>query len=186
MSSLTKRTLGPSAALQPVPAVLVTCGDMEAEMNAITLAWVGTAASEPPCVTIGVRPTRYSFGLIQRYGDFVLNLPRADQVGVLEYCGKVSGRNEDKFKGAGITPVAAQKTRAPLVLEFPVNIECKVRDKVSLGSHDLFIGEIVAVHVDDSIMTAGEIDPVKMAPVSYFRGQYYKLGEVADKTGKLK
>lgn len=181
MANPTKRVLGPSTALYPLPAVLVTCGDMDAEKNAITLAWVGTASSEPPCVTIGVRPTRYSFGLIQRYGDFVLNLPRADQVSVLEYCGSVSGRNEDKFVKAGITPVAAEKTRAPLVAEFPVNIECKVRNRVSLGSHDLFIGEIVAVHVDASVMTGGEVDASKMMPVSYFRGQYHRLGELIEK-----
>ena len=94
MSIETKRSLGPSTALYPVPAVLVTCGDMDSEKNAITLAWVGTASSEPPCVTIGVRPTRYSFGLIQRYGDFVINLPRRDQVG----CSNTAGRSRDGMK----------------------------------------------------------------------------------------
>jgi flavin reductase (DIM6/NTAB) family NADH-FMN oxidoreductase RutF len=153
---------------------------MDSEKNAITLAWVGTASSEPPCVTIGVRPTRYSFGLIQRYGDFVINLPRRDQVGVLQYCGTVSGRNEDKFKGAGITPVQAEKTRAPLVAEFPVNIECKVRDRISLGSHDLFIGEVVAVHADNEAVEKGQIDPLKMNPLCYFRGKYFSLGEVLE------
>ncbi len=180
MVEQSKRLLSPAPLIAPVPAVLVTCGDMDAEKNAITLAWVGVAASEPPCVTIGVRPTRYSFGLIQRYGDFVVNIPGADHVGVLKYCGSVSGRNEDKFKGAKITPVPAERTRAPLVLEFPVNLECKVKDRVSLGSHDLFIAEIVAVHADQKVLTAGEVDPVKMGAVSYFRGKYYRLGEAVE------
>ncbi|HHX29063.1 MAG: flavin reductase family protein [Bacillota bacterium] len=177
MGEQSKRLLSPGPLLCPVPAVLVTCGDIDAEKNAITLAWVGVASSEPPCVTIGVRPTRYSFGLIQRYGDFVVNVPGMDQVGVLKYCGSVSGRSEDKFKAAGITPVPAEKTRAPLVLEFPLNLECKVKSRVSLGSHDLFIGEIVAVHADNRVLTGGEVDPAKVAPLSYFRGKYYRLGE---------
>ncbi len=172
-----KRLLAPSATLYPLPVVVVTCGDVDGERNAITLAWAGTAASEPPCLAIGIRPTRYSFGLVQRYGDFVVNLPRADQVGVAEYCGSVSGRNEDKFAGAKITPVRADSVRAPLIAEFPVNIECRVKSKVSLGSHDLFIGEIVAVHMDPEVMGEGGVDVRKADPVAYFRGLYFRLGE---------
>lgn len=146
------------------------------ETNAITLAWVGTVSSEPPMIAIGVRPTRYSFGLLQRYGDFVVNLPRADQVDILNYCGTVSGRTEDKFKAAGLTPARADNVRAPIVSEFPVNIECKVKNRISLGSHDLFLGEVVSVHVDTEILVRGDIDPEKMDPVAYFNGQYFALG----------
>lgn len=181
MGEQSKRLLSVAPLLCPVPVVLVTCGDIDAEKNAITLAWVGVAASEPPCVTIAVRPTRYSFGLIQRYGDFVVNVPAAHHVGILKYCGSVSGRNEDKFKGAGITPVPAERTRAPLVEEFPLNLECKVKSRISLGSHDLFIGEIVEVHADNEILTAGEVDLSKLKAVTYFRGKYYPLGEPVDK-----
>lgn len=173
-----KRLMAPFTALYPLPVVLVSCGDLRAERNAITLAWVGTVASDPPCVAIGVRPTRYSYGLIQRYGDFVINMPRADQAGILEYCGSVSGRTEDKFKGAGITPAAAESVRAPLVAEFPVNIECRVRHRIPLGSHDLFVAEIVSVHADPDVLTDGEVDPAKLDPVAYFRGKYYRLGEM--------
>jgi flavin reductase (DIM6/NTAB) family NADH-FMN oxidoreductase RutF len=176
-----KRLLSPAPLLCPVPVVLVTCGDIDAEKNAITLAWVGVAASEPPCVTIGVRPTRYSFGLIQRYGDFVVNVPAAHQTEALKYCGSVSGRNEDKFQGAKLTPVPAERTRAPLIKEFPLNLECKVKSRVSLGSHDLFIGEIVAVHANSDVLTAGEVDPAKLKAVTYFRGKYYPLGEPVDR-----
>ena len=177
MGEQSKRLLSPGPFLCPVPVVLVTCGDIDAEKNAITLAWVGVASSEPPSVTIGVRPTRYSFGLIQRYGDFVVNVPGAHQIGALKYCGSVSGRDEDKFKGANLTPVPAERTRAPLIMEFPLNLECKVKTRVSLGSHDLFVGEIVAVHARSDVLTAGGIDPVKMRAVTYFRGKYYNLGE---------
>lgn len=176
MPDYAKRALAPSTILYPVPAVLVTCGDMSGEKNAITLAWVGTASSEPPCIAIGVRPTRYSYGLIQRYGDFVVNLPRADQIGLLEYCGSVSGRAEDKFAKAGLTPVKSENVRAPIVAEFPVNIECKVKTRIPLGSHDLFIGEVLGVQADPDVLTEGELDPAKMDPIAYFRGMYYRLG----------
>lgn len=176
-----KRILAPSTALYPLPVVLVSCGDYMGERNVITLAWVGTVASEPPAVAIGVRPTRFSYGLIQRYGDFVINLPTAGQVEILEYCGSVSGRSEDKFEKAGLTAERAENVRAPLVAEFPVNIECKVKDRISLGSHDLFIGEVLAVHIDPKVMTGGEVDPQKMDPVAYFRGQYFRLGELVGK-----
>ena len=179
--SIEKRLLPASTALYPVPAVLVTCGDYMGEMNAITLAWVGTVSSEPPTIGIGVRPTRYSFGLLQRYGDFVVNLPKASQVDILGYCGSVSGRSEDKFKTAGLTPMRSDSVRAPIVAEFPVNIECKIKNRISLGSHDLFLGEVVSVHVDQSIMSEGRIDPKKMDPVAYVNGQYFSLGDMIAK-----
>ncbi len=181
MAETTKRLLAASTALYPLPAVLVTCGDITGEKNAITLAWVGTASSEPPCIAIGIRPTRFSYGLIQRYGDFVVNLPNAGQVEILEYCGTVSGRSEDKFAKANLTPVRAENVRAPMIAEFPVNIECKVKSRISLGSHDLFIGEILAVHADSEVVTGGSVDPAKYDPVTYYRGVYHKLGDAIAK-----
>lgn len=178
----TKRALAPSTSLFPAPVVLVTCGDIGADKNAITIAWVGTASSEPPIITIGVRPTRYSYGLIQRYGDFVVNLPRKDQVPVLDYCGSVSGRNEDKFAKANLTPVKADAVRAPLVQEFSINIECKVRDRISMGSHDMFVGEVVSVHALSSVLTEGALDPMKLDPVAYALGRYYSLGGVIERS----
>ncbi len=172
-----KRLLSASAMLYPLPVVVVTCGDADGERNAITLAWVGTASSEPPHIVIGIRPTRFSFGLVQRYGDFVVNVPRADQAGIVQYCGSVSGRNEDKFSGANITAVRGERVRAPLIREFPVNIECKVKSRISLGSHDLFLGEIVAVHAQAGILVDGQLDVKKADPLSYVKGLYYRLGE---------
>jgi flavin reductase (DIM6/NTAB) family NADH-FMN oxidoreductase RutF len=177
-----KRLYPPSAALCPTPVVLVTCGDYMGEMNAITVAWVGTVASEPPMIAIGIRPTRYSFGLLQRYGDFVVNLPTTDHVDVLNYCGTVSGRNEDKFKGAGITPARADNVRAPLVAEFPVNIECKIKNRIGSGSHDLFLGEVMCVHIAPEVLSRGDIDPEKMNPLAYFNGLYFALGDQVGKT----
>ncbi len=179
----TKRSFAPSTALNPVPAVLVTCGDFETEKNAITVAWAGTASSEPPMVTIGIRPVRFSFGLIQRYGDFVINLPTASQVDALSYCGSVSGRNEDKFANAGLTAVKAELVRAPLVKEFPVSIECKVRDRLSLGSHHLFIGEIVRVHIAQEVLENGELDASLAKPLAYFKGEFYGLGQRLERNG---
>jgi flavin reductase (DIM6/NTAB) family NADH-FMN oxidoreductase RutF len=176
MEKSEKRILAPSTALYPLPVVLVTCGDYNHEYNAITLAWAGVAASEPPTVTIGVRPTRYSYGIIQRYGEFVINLPGAEQVDILAYCGRVSGRNENKFEKAGLTPVRSEYVKAPMVREFPVNIECKVKDRLSLGSHDLFVGNILAVHGNPDVLTGGDVDKEKMKPVAYFYGKYYSLG----------
>ncbi|MGI6661534.1 MAG: flavin reductase family protein [Bacillota bacterium] len=180
-NQIEKRLYPASTALNPTPVVLVTCGDYMGEANAITLAWVGTVSSEPPMIAIGVRPTRYSFGLLQRYGDFVVNLPTADHVDILNYCGTVSGRTEDKFNGAGITPARADNVRAPLVAEFPVNIECKIRNRIGLGSHDLFLGEVMCVHIAPEILTRGDIDPEKMNPLAYFKGQYFTLGDPVGK-----
>ncbi len=176
-TSSAKRALAPTTALFPVPLVLVTCGDIAGDMNAITLAWAGIASSEPPHLAIGVRPTRYSYGLIQRYSDFVVNLPGFEQMPVLEYCGSASGRNEDKFRKAALTPVKADIVRAPLLKEFKVNIECKVRQKVSLGSHDLFIGEVVAVHADLSLVVDGNLDPARLGAVAYAMGRHYRMGD---------
>lgn len=172
-----KRLLPASTVLYPLPVVLVTCGDHISEANAITLAWVGTVSSDPPMIAIGVRPTRYSFGLLQRYGDFVVNLPDVDHVDILNYCGSVSGRTENKFKTAGLTPVRAENVRAPLISEFPVNMECKIKNRISLGSHDLFLGEVVTVHASSHVLNRGEIDPEKSAPLAYFNGQYFALGD---------
>ncbi len=178
VNQIEKRVLPISTALFPVPVVLITCGDYSGDTNAITVAWVGTVSSEPPVIAIGVRPTRYSFGLLQRYGDFVVNLPKADHVDILNYCGSVSGRSEDKFESAGITPLRAEEVRAPIVSEFPVNIECKIKDRIALGSHNLFLGEVVSVHASVDVLTRGQIDPEKMLSVAYSHGRYFTMGHL--------
>lgn len=165
-----------STALYPVPAVLVSCG-LE-RPNIITLAWVGTVCSEPPSVGIGVRPERFSYNLIAESGEFVVNLPSADQVAVVDYCGQVSGRDVDKWAVCGLTQAPASKIGTPLIAECPVALECRVTHQLALGAHDLFIGEVLAVQVDESVLSKrGKLDYELAQPLSYAGGYYHKLGE---------
>ena len=163
-----------STALYPVPAVLVSCG--VEQPNIITLAWVGTVCSDPPAVSIGVRPERFSHHLIEQAGEFVVNLPRADQVGIVDFCGQVSGRNVDKWAACGLTPAPASQTRTPLIAECPVALECRVTHHLELGAHDLFVGQVLAVQVDEAMQTAqGHIDYEKVQPLAYAGGYYWQI-----------
>jgi flavin reductase (DIM6/NTAB) family NADH-FMN oxidoreductase RutF len=140
----------PSTYLYPVPVVLVTSG--AEKPNIITLAWVSTVCSDPPMVSIAVRPSRHSHQLIEETGEFVVNIPGEDLLEVTDHCGQVSGCDVDKFAEFGLTPTPAAEVKAPLIAECPVNMECKVRRKLELGTHDVFLGEIVAVHVDEEVL----------------------------------
>jgi len=174
----------PTTILYPVPAVLVSCGSGE-RANIITLAWVGTLCSEPPLVGISVRPSRYSHGLIEEEGEFVVNLPSAEQVRWVDYCGVVSGRDEDKWAACGFAPAPATEVQAPIIAECPVNIECRVRQTLSLGSHDLFISEVVAVQVDEAVLDAkGHLDFARARPFAFLNGEYRQVGELLCKIGK--
>lgn len=172
-----RKVLAPSTILFPVPAVLVTVASGDGRDNIITLAWVGTVNSEPPMVSISVRPSRHSHGLLEEAGEFVVNLPGAGMVRELDLCGMVSGRDEDKFSLCGFGKLPASRVGAPLIDRCPVNIECAVRNKLSLGSHDMYIGEILAVHVDEAVLDErGRIDFAKMRPVAFAAGEYRDLG----------
>ena len=174
MAKVTKK---PGTVLYPIPAVLVSCGTGE-RANIITLAWVGTLCSEPPLVGIGVRPSRHSHGLIQEVGEFVVNLPGVEQVRWVDYCGVVSGRDEDKWAACGFTPMPASRVQVPLIAECPVSIECRLQQTLSLGSHDLFIGEVVAVQVDETVLDGrGHLDVAKASPFAYLSGEYRQVGE---------
>jgi flavin reductase (DIM6/NTAB) family NADH-FMN oxidoreductase RutF len=171
-----------STALYPVPAVLVSCGVEKA--NIITLAWAGTVCSDPPAVGIGVRPERYSHRLIEDSGEFVVNLPRADQVSVVDYCGQVSGRQVDKWEACGLTPIPAHKIHTPLIAECPVALECQVLHQLTIGTHDLFVGEVVAVQADEEVLTSqGHIDYEKAQPLSYAGGYYWRVGSLMGRFG---
>lgn len=179
-----KKMKNPTTALTPVPAVLVTVASGDGRDNIITLAWVGTVNSDPPMISISVRPSRYSHLFLEETGQFVVNLPTADMVRELDLCGMVSGRDEDKFSLCGFKREAAAKVKAPLIDRCPVNIECLVRNRMSLGSHDLFIGEVVAVHVDEVVMDGGgRIDLDRMRPVAYSSGEYRELGGLLSMMG---
>jgi flavin reductase (DIM6/NTAB) family NADH-FMN oxidoreductase RutF len=173
MAKVSKR---PSTYLYPVPVVLVTCG--VERPNVITLAWVGTVCSDPPMVGIGVRPERYSHGLIDQSGEFVVNIPGEDLLEVTDRCGHTSGRDVDKFAAFGLTAEPASTLKTPLIAECPVNIECRVTQKIPLGAHTLFLGEIVAVQVDEAVLDEGgrRIDYAKAKPFVLTFAEYRGLG----------
>lgn len=171
-----------TTALYPLPAVLVSCG-LE-RPNIITLAWAGTVCSDPPSVGIGVRPERFSHGLIAAAGEFVVNLPRADQVSVVDHCGQVSGRDVDKWAACGLTAVPASKIRTPLIAECPVALECRVTHQLTVGVHDLFIGEVLAVQVDEQVLDDhGKVEYERAQFLAYAGGYYYRLGELLGRYG---
>ena len=180
---MSKVALKPGTFLYPVPAVLVTCGPLE-KPNIITLAWVGTVCSSPPMVGISIRPSRYSHGLVRQHGEFAVNLPTADLVRATDYCGTVSGRKVDKFKQAALTPVPAKAIGTAIIAECPVNIECRVVRVISLGSHDLFVGEIVAVQADAEVLNdRREIDLTRAKPLAYGSARYWSLGQLLGSYG---
>jgi len=171
-------------ALYPVPAVVVSCVDSAGKANLITLAWVGTVCSEPPMLSIAIRPGRHSHALIKETREFVVNLPRADQARLVDICGTISGRSQDKFAATGLTPEPAAYVKAPLIKEFPVNIECRVRETLSLGTHDVFLGEIVAVHADEAVLDeGGDLAIEKLDALAYVRGTYCAVGRVVGTHG---
>lgn len=145
--------------LYPTPVVLVTCADPEGKPNVLTATCVGIACAKPPFATVSVHPFVYSHSLIMSTNELVINVPTDDLLEDVEYCGTVSGRKEDKFAMSKLTPLPASKVKPPLIKECPINIECIVRHRLSLGIHDLLISEVVATHVDDDLIRPdGKLD----------------------------
>ena len=176
----------PTPALYPVPVVLVSCGSGPSA-NIITLAWAGSLCSDPPIIGIGVRPGRHSHGLILEEGAFVVNLPRADQIEKADYCGTVSGEDEDKWKACDFTASPSSQVNVPLIEECPVNIECSLRQVIPLGTHDLFLGEVVAVQVDTELLDGrGRLDTAQAQPLAYVNGEYRRVGDVIAQHGFTK
>jgi len=166
----------PWAALFPCPVVLVTCVDSSEKPNIITLVWAGTVCSDPPTLGLGIRPHRYSYKLIEDSREFVVNIPNKDLLEKVDFCGMVSGKDVDKFSETGLTGVPAEKVKPPLIRECPANMECVLRKKIPLGTHHLFLGEIVSVHLDEDILDdKGEIDFTKVTPFTYNDGEYWSL-----------
>lgn len=184
MVTIRKITRGPSTVLFPVPAVLVTSRLEGSEPNIITIAWTGIMNSEPPVAYIGVRPVgRHSYRLIKESGEYVINIPSADQAKVVDYCGTVSGKDVNKFKETGLTPLPASQVKAPLIAECPVNLECKVRQVIPLGSHDVFIADVLAVHYNENILDEkGRPDLDKIKPYGYCFNEYRMI---SDKLGSF-
>jgi flavin reductase (DIM6/NTAB) family NADH-FMN oxidoreductase RutF len=178
---MSKVNLKPTTAMFPLPVMLITCVDAAGKPNIITLAWVGMVNSDPPMVSISIRPGRYSHGLVKASQEFVVNIPSEEMIRKVDLCGVVSGRDVDKFSETGFTSVQAQEVSAPLIEECPVNLECEVKRIIPLGSHDLFLGEIVAIHIDDTVLKEkGRVDIAKALPLAYCAGahEYWSLGEM--------
>ncbi len=170
--------------LYPLPAVMVSCARPDERPDIITLAWVGTVCSDPAMVSISVRPERYSHDIIEDTGEFVINLTTEKLTRAMDYCGCRSGRKTDKFKEMNLTPVPAQNVAAPLIEESPVNIECRVTQKIPLGSHDMFLAEVLCVDVDDQYLDArGEFHLEDAGLMVYSHGTYLGLGKKLGKFG---
>ncbi|OPX83748.1 MAG: Flavoredoxin [Pelotomaculum sp. PtaB.Bin104] len=171
----------PSTVLFPIPTVLVTSCLEERNPNIVTIAWTGIMNSVPPVVYVAVRPDRYSHRLIKDSGEYVINIPTVAMAGQVDYCGMVSGREVNKFEETGFTPVAADRVKAPLIAECPVNVECKVRQVLALGSHDVFIANVLAVHYNEDVLDQkGRPDMDKIKPYGYCGNEYRQM---ADKLG---
>ncbi len=168
----------PGNMLYPLPVVMVSSADKDGKPNIITIAWTGTICSDPAMVSISVRKERYSHKLISESGEFVINLTTEDLAFATDYCGVKSGRDVDKFKEMNLTPLKADIVLAPLIAESPVNLECKVTEVKELGTHDMFLAEVVAVHVDDAYMDEKNKFHLEYAkPIVYSHGTYLKTGE---------
>lgn len=181
---MTKQAWKPGNMLYPVPAVMVSCKREGEKANIITIAWTGTINSTPAMVSISVRPERYSHGIIKDTKEFVINLTTEKLVYAADYCGVKSGKNIDKFKEMKLTPYESQMIKAPGILESPVNIECKVKEIIPLGSHDLFLAEVVNVNVTEELMQEnGKFELNKSGLVMYSHGEYFSMGESLGKFG---
>lgn len=180
-----KESWKPGTLIYPLPAVLVSCGAAPDEYNLFTVAWTGTVCTEPPMCSISVRPGRHSYDLIRRTGEFVINLTTRSLARATDWCGVRSGRDYDKFREMGLTPGAALHVAAPIVEESPVNIECRVRQILPLGSHDLFLAEVVGVQVSAELIdpATGRFALERAEPIVYSHGTYFALGEALGNFG---
>lgn len=170
-----KKTMKPATLLMPLPAVMVSCGSLE-KPNIITIAWTGIVNSTPPMTYISVRKSRYSHDLIAESGEFVINLTTEALTFATDYCGVKSGREVDKFTEMKLTPLAAGEVSCPMIAESPINLECKVREVHEYLSHDMFVAEIVAVHVDEELIDEkGRFEMEKAGLMAYVHGQYFGI-----------
>ena len=175
---MAKQKWKPGNMVYPLPAVLVSCGDKEGRVNLMTAAWTGTICSDPPMVYVSVRKERFSHHMIQESGEYVINLTTEQLAWATDFCGVRSGRDMDKFKEMNLTPVFGELQYAPMVEESPVSIECKVTNVMELGTHDMFMAEVIAVHVDETYMDEkGTFHLEQAKPLVYSHGQYYGMGK---------
>jgi len=173
---MTKTIFKGSAMLNPVPVVLITSKNKEGKVNVFTVAWIGTACTKPPMITVAIRPERLSYEYIKESGDFVVNLPSSKMVREVDYCGVRSGKQIDKIKEMKFKTENSKDIMAPIISECSIALECKVRSITPLGSHDLFLAEIVNTHVDNSLIDAvGKIHFEKADLITYSHGEYFSV-----------
>ena len=172
-----KTKLKPGTLLAPLPSVMVSCGTEE-KANIITIAWTGIISTIPPTLYISVRPERHSYEIIKESGEFVVNIPSSNLAKRTDLCGMKTGKKEDKFKTCGFTKLPSAEVSCPGIEECPINLECKVRQIVPMGSHDMFIADIVSVSVDSNLIDKdGKLRVDKADPIAYAHGEYFALGK---------
>jgi flavin reductase (DIM6/NTAB) family NADH-FMN oxidoreductase RutF len=186
---LAKVPLRPDTILAPVPTFLVSCADAGGRANIITISYAGIVNTSPPLINISIKPSRLSHGIIKDSGEFVVNIPGEELLEISDWCGVVSGREFDKFAGTGLTALPAEKVKAPLIKECPVNLECAVTAIHPCGIYDLFIAEVVAAHGDEEFLNAkGRVDPGKLKPIAfcYNSMEYWSLAASLGRYGYTK
>ncbi len=174
---MSKVNFKPGNMLYPLPAVMVSCGDIDGVSNILTVAWVGTVCTNPPMVYISVRPERHSYPLLRESKEFVINLTTRRLARIADYCGVRSGRTQNKWKDCRLTPERADTVKCPMIGESPVNIECKVTQVLELGSHHMFLARVSAVHVEESYMDEKNTFHLNDSHlIAYSHGSYFDLG----------
>lgn len=180
-----KERFKPGTMIYPVPAAMISCGSCEEEYNIFTASWTGTVCTDPPMCYVSIRPSRHSYDIIKRNGEFVINLTNEALARATDWCGVKSGREFNKFKEMKLTPVQTQVINSVIIAESPLSIECKVEQIIPLGSHDMFLARVVNVQADrrylDPETGAFKLSDAKL--IAYNHGHYYKLGELIGKFG---
>ena len=178
-----RKNLAPGTLLAPVPPAMVTVGDMSSH-NVLTIAWTGILNSNPPKTYVSVRPSRHSHGMLKEGGEFVINLPSVSQAKTVDYVGIYTGAKVNKFENCPITAIKSDKVAPPTIAECPIALECKVSEVIPMGSHDVFIADIVSISCrEDLIDEAGKIHFEKADLLAYSHGEYYSLGDVVGRFG---
>lgn len=180
-----KKDWKPGTMIYPLPAVMVSCGGSPEEYNILTVSWVGTLCSNPPMCYVSVRPERHSHAILRKEMEYVINLTTRDMAYATDWCGVVSGRERRKFAELKLTPGQASVVRAPLIEEAPLCIECRVKEVMALGSHDMFISEVVNVKADERYIDplTGAFDMQRAGLLAYIHGNYYGIGELVGHFG---
>lgn len=180
MADIKKQSWKPGTLIYPLPAVLVSCGATPEEYNLLTIAWTGTICTDPPMCYISVRKERHSYDIIRRTGEFAINLTTEAMARATDWCGIRSGRNENKWEATGLTPMANNHISAPIIAESPLSICCKVRQVMELGTHDMFIADVVGIEADERYIDpeTGKFSLDKASPIVYSHGEYYTLGKL--------